>query len=153
MSIVTRVVEKANPNDGRAKTAAPALAPPTATAPHADVAHVRPIIWERWGVVIAVLQTAALVITFSVMIYVGIRQLRAYVSVTSKHIGSFDATTSPFARGQLRNCGTTPALRAYTHLNVAVLDYPLPGGSPFQCSLEPLAPRFRFSRVSVCSRK
>jgi hypothetical protein len=88
-----------------------------------------PIVWERWTVVIGALQTAALVVTFCVMIFVAIRQLRAYVSVTTNFMFSFDGTTTlPRAGYALENRGATPARDIYTNANIGAFDYPLPSG-------------------------
>lgn len=84
------------------------------------------IIWERYEVVVSAVQTFALVVTFIVMIYVGIRQLRAYISVTCNFIRSFDDKTLASAKFRIRNCGATPAHMVRTVAAVSVFDYPLP---------------------------
>ena len=87
-----------------------------------------PVIWERWTVVIGALQTIALVVTFCVMIVIGIRQLRAYVSITVNFMQSFDDKSRPYAGYEIKNSGTTPARNIYTNASIAAFEYPLPSG-------------------------
>ena len=89
------------------------------------------IIWERWSVIVGVLQTVALVVTFCVMMFVAIRQLRAYVGVTVNFMQSFDATTRPYAGYKIENRGATPARDVSTNARVEAVDWPLPPGYLF----------------------
>ncbi|HEY2781070.1 MAG TPA: hypothetical protein VGI90_09840 [Steroidobacteraceae bacterium] len=95
-----------------------------------DPGHVR-IIWERWSVMVGVLQTVALVVTFCVMIFASIRQLRAYVAVTVNFMHSFDAATCPCAGYRIENRGSTPARDVSTNARLQAVDWPLPAGFLF----------------------
>jgi hypothetical protein len=99
------------------------------------------VIWERWAVVIGASQTLALIITFCVMIYVAIRQLRAYVSVTLNFMGSSDSTTLPYAGYEIKNCGATPARDVFTNVHIAAFDYPAPKDFGFPAILDKPQPR------------
>ncbi len=64
---------------------------------------------STWSIIFGALQTFALFITFMIMAYVAVRQLRAYVYPWVKRIKKFSLIEPVEITIGLKNCGQTPA--------------------------------------------
>jgi hypothetical protein len=93
---------------------------------------------DVWAIIIGVAQTTALVITFMVIAFVGIRQLRAYLTVSPIFLVSFDEHTKPVVRFKISNVGSTPAYKLRFRAQIGIMAHPPKGGM----SLKPITGSF-----------
>jgi hypothetical protein len=77
------------------------------------------------GIVVGAFQTFAMFITFGVIAYVGIRQLRAYVYPSIRDIKKFSLTEFIEITVELKNAGVTPARDCECHGVVFIGALPL----------------------------
>lgn len=89
---------------------------------------------DKLGAGIGIAQTLALVITFGVITFVGVKQLRAYVYANPVFLYFFDEKIYPVVRFRIFNSGVTPAYNLVHRAQIGILDHPPQAGM----SLEPI---------------
>jgi hypothetical protein len=90
-----------------------------------------------WTLIFGALQTIALFITFMIMAYVGVRQLRAYISPGVNGIKKFSLTDPIEITITLKNAGQTPARECVSSGVVFVATLPLDDDSKMPEPAEP----------------
>ncbi|MFI5021145.1 MAG: hypothetical protein ACHQRJ_05770 [Alphaproteobacteria bacterium] len=85
-----------------------------------------------WAIGVGIGQTVALVVTFLIIAFVAVRQLRAYIYPEILGLKKFSFTTPIEVGVKWKNCGQTPAKRFEAHGVVWIAEFPMPDEMRFE---------------------